>query len=68
MSKPQRYRKKSVEIEAMSDYVAPLSNDFAERAYDFMVLLGLDPVPWQHALLKGIEQQSFDQRFREMAE
>ena len=39
----------------------------AERAYDAMVLLGMDPVPWQFDVLRQLEQQSIDEQFREIA-
>lgn len=35
----------------------------AERMYDFMVLLGLSPVPWQFDFLQKLEQQSMDEQF-----
>ncbi|MEN4400000.1 hypothetical protein [Mycolicibacterium conceptionense] len=35
----------------------------AERLYDGMVLLGMNPVPWQFHVLTRMEQQSIDQTF-----
>lgn len=39
----------------------------AERMYDFCVLLGLDPVPWQHTFLAKLEQQAMDEQFSDIA-
>jgi hypothetical protein len=39
----------------------------AERMYDFCVLLGLNPVPWQFHFLAKMEQQSIDEQFGEIA-
>ncbi|WP_396903053.1 hypothetical protein [Mycolicibacterium sp.] len=36
----------------------------AERLYDGMVLLGLNPVPWQFYLLAQMEQQAVNEQFR----
>lgn len=38
----------------------------AERMYDALVLLGLNPVPWQHAFLNRLESASIDQQFGEI--
>lgn len=35
----------------------------AEQMYDAMVPMGLNPVPWQFALLTKIEQQSINVQF-----
>jgi hypothetical protein len=37
-----------------------------ERAYDWCVLLGLSPAPWQFNLLQRMEQQAIDETFREI--
>lgn len=39
---------------------------FAERAYDFMVLLGMNPVPWQFDLMQRIEDHDVDAEFRDI--
>jgi hypothetical protein len=39
---------------------------YAERAYDLMVLCGLNPVPWQFDLLQRIETNDVDETFREI--
>jgi hypothetical protein len=38
----------------------------ADRMYDALVLLGLDPVPWQHAFLNRLEAASMDEQFGEI--
>lgn len=38
----------------------------AECLYDGMVLLGMNPVPWQFHLLAQMEQEGIDQTFREL--
>ena len=38
----------------------------AEKAYDLMVLYGLNPVPWQFDLLQRIENHDVDETFREI--
>ncbi|MDM3950348.1 hypothetical protein [Mycobacteroides abscessus] len=35
----------------------------AERMYDALVLMGLNPVPWQFTLLTQLEQQSINEQF-----
>ena len=40
---------------------------YAERAYDMMVLLGLNPVPWQHDFMRRIEDADVDAEFRDIA-
>ena len=35
----------------------------AERMYDFCVLNGFNPVPWQLAFLQKLEQQAMDEQF-----
>ncbi|WP_157896401.1 hypothetical protein [Mycobacteroides chelonae] len=35
----------------------------AERMYDAMVLMGLNPVPWQFTLLTQFEQKSINEAF-----
>ena len=35
----------------------------AERMYDFCVLSGFNPVPWQLEFLKNLEQQAMDEKF-----
>ncbi|AYN58349.1 hypothetical protein SEA_LIZZIANA_46 [Mycobacterium phage Lizziana] len=40
----------------------------AERMYDFMVLLGLNPVPWQFDFLQKMEQLSLDEQFASIAQ
>jgi len=47
----------------MSD-VPEMNHGDAERMYDFMVLFGANPVPWQYELLRRFEQQSIDEKFR----
>jgi hypothetical protein len=39
----------------------------AERMYDYCVLMGLAPVPWQFELLRKLEQQSIDEQFTAIA-
>lgn len=39
---------------------------YAEKAYDLMVLCGLNPVPWQFDLLQRIENHDVDETFREI--
>jgi hypothetical protein len=38
----------------------------AERIYDWLVVLGLNPVPWQFTVLARMEQQAIDETFNEM--
>lgn len=38
----------------------------AEHMYDAMVLMGLNPVPWQFTLLSQLEQQSINEQFAAM--
>lgn len=35
----------------------------AARMYDMLVLMGVNPVPWQFDLLAKIEQQSINEQF-----
>lgn len=35
----------------------------AVRMYDFCVLNGFNPVPWQLAFLQKLEQQAMDEQF-----
>lgn len=39
---------------------------YAEKAFDLMVLTGMDPAPWQFTLLQRIEDHDVDETFREM--
>jgi hypothetical protein len=39
---------------------------YAEKAFDLMVLCGLNPEPWQFDLLQRIENQDVDETFREI--
>ena len=39
-----------------------------ERMYDWCVLLGLNPVPWQFDLLQRVEQGAIDETFREIVD
>lgn len=41
---------------------------YAEKAYDLMVLLGMNPVPWQLNLLRRIEDRDVDETFCEMTD
>lgn len=43
-----------------------LAHGDAERAYDSMVLLGLNPVPWQFEFLRRLEQRAIDEAFSEI--
>lgn len=52
----------------MAGYRGPkMGHGDGERMYDFMVLCGLNPVPWQFDLLQRLEQQSIDEQFRDIA-
>lgn len=53
----------SLNGQRMSD-VPEMNHGDAERMYDFMVLFGANPVPWQYELLRRFEQQSIDEKFR----
>ncbi|QXG07420.1 hypothetical protein RitSun_50 [Mycobacterium phage RitSun] len=46
----------------------PMRHGDAERMYDFMVLLGLNPVPWQFDFLQKMEQLSLDEQFASIAQ
>lgn len=46
--------------------MAKMSHGDAERMYDWCVLLGLNPVPWQFELLRTLEQRSIDEQFAEL--
>lgn len=39
---------------------------FAEKAYDMMVLLGLNPVPWQYEFMRRIEDHDVNKTFNEI--
>lgn len=46
--------------------VPKMAHGDAERMYDFCVLNGLDPVPWQFELLRKWESASMDEQFGEI--
>ena len=46
--------------------MADMKQGWAERIYDFMVVLGMNPVPWQHEFLRKWEQRSMDEKFAEI--